>query len=98
MTATQAAIRLYADGGISVEPFIRLTGSTHILCCTYDDAAPILSVDDGHVRVSVTVPDTHQVTGEDVERGRLLAEAAACYVAELEKRVAIQEGAAGEAA
>jgi hypothetical protein len=95
MTATQATIRLYADSGITVEPFIRLTRSTHIHCCTYDDQAPILSLDDEHVRVSLTVPDTHQVTGQDVEQGRRLAEAVARYVAELEKRAATGKDAAG---
>ena len=68
MTATSATIRLHADGAIRVEPFIRLTGSTHIMCCTYDDQAPILAIDDGNVSVSLTVPDVHRVTGEDVNR------------------------------
>jgi hypothetical protein len=54
-----------------------------------------VSIDDEHVRVWVTVPDTHHVTGEDVERGRLLADAVARYVAELEKRAAISKDAAG---
>ena len=31
MTATTATIRLHADGAIRVEPFIRLTGSTHVM-------------------------------------------------------------------
>jgi len=94
MTTTQATIRLYADSRISVEPFIRLTGSTHIHCHTYDDQAPILSVDDEHVSVSLTAPDTHQVTDRDVEQGRRLAEAVARYVAELEKRATIDKDAA----
>ena len=53
---------------IRVEPFIRLTGGTFIRCCTYDDQAPILAIDDGNVSVSLTVPDVHRVTGEDVNR------------------------------
>jgi hypothetical protein len=72
---TQATIRLHADGGIRVEPFIRLTGDTRILCCTYDDQAPILAIDDGHVSVSLSVPDVHRVTGEDVNRAMALADA-----------------------
>ena len=98
MTATQAIIRLGADGEIRVEPFIRLTGTTHILCCTYEDSAPILAIDDGTVSLSVTVPDTAQVTGEDLERARVLADAVARYVAGLEQRAAIQDSAADEAA
>jgi hypothetical protein len=98
MTATQATIRLSADGEIRVEPFIRLTGHTHILCCTYDDCAPILAIDDGTVSLSVTVPDTAQVTGEDLDRGRALAEAVARYVAELERRAVTDQDAASEAA
>jgi hypothetical protein len=98
MTATQAVIRLSADGAIRVEPFIRLTGHTHILCCTYEDSAPILAIDDGTVSLSVTVPDTAQVTGEDLKWGRALADAVARYVAGLEHRATIRDGAAGEAA
>ena len=97
MTATQATIRLSADGAIRVEPFIRLTGTTHINCHVYDDSAPILAVDDGTVSLSVTVPDTAQVTGEDLERGRVLADAVARYVAGLEHRAVIQDSAADEA-
>ena len=97
MTATQATIRL-VGAEISVEPFIRLTGSTHILCCTYEDQAPILAIDDGTVSLSVTVPDTAQVTGEDLKRGRALADAVALYVAGLEQRAANQDSVASEAA
>jgi hypothetical protein len=97
MTGTQATIRL-VGAEIRVEPFIRLTGSTHILCCTYEDQAPILAIDDGTVSLSVSVPDVRQVTGEDLERGRALADAVARYVAGLEQRAAIQDGAADEAA
>ena len=98
MTATQAMIRLSADGAIRVEPFIRLTGHTHILCYTYDDCAPILAIDDGTVSLSVTVPDTAQVTGEDLKQGRALADAVTRYVAGLEQRAAIQDSAPDEAA
>ena len=98
MTATSATIRLHADGGIRVEPFIRLTGSTHVMCCTYEDQAPILAIDDGNVSVSLTVPDVHRVTGEDVNRALALADAVARYIAELGERVATEDAAAGEAA
>jgi hypothetical protein len=90
---TQATIRLHADGGIRVEPFIRLTGSTHVMCCTYDDQAPILSIDDGNVSVSLTVPDVHRVTGQDVNRAMALADAVARYIAELGEHVATEDAA-----
>jgi len=98
MTATQATIRLSADGAIRVEPFIRLTATTHINCHVYGDSAPILAIDDGTVSLSVTVPDTAQVTGEDLKRGRALADAVALYVAGLEQRAANQDSVASEAA
>ena len=98
MTATQAVIRLSADGEIRVEPFLRLTGHAHILCCTYEDSAPILAINDGTVSLSMTVPDTAQVTGEDVERARVLADAVVRYVAGLEQRTVIQDSAPDEAA
>jgi hypothetical protein len=95
---TQATIRLHADGGIRVEPFIRLTGSTHVMCCTYDDQAPILAIDDGNVSVSLTVPDVHHVTGQDVNRAVALADAVARYLAELGAHVADEDSAAPDAA
>ena len=95
---TQATIRLHADGRIKVEPFIRLTGDTHILCCTYDDQAPILAIDDGNVSVSITVPDVHRVTGQDVNRAMALADAVAQYAAELGEHVADEDSAAPDAA
>jgi hypothetical protein len=95
---TQETIRLHADGAVKVEPFIRLTDSTHIYCCTYDDQAPILAIDDGNVSLSLTVPDVHRVTGEDVNRAMKLADAVARYIAELGQRVATEDGAAQDAA
>jgi hypothetical protein len=93
MTETQAAIRLFADGTLKVEPFIRLTGGTFIHCCIYDDQAPILAIDDGNVSVSLTVPDVHHVTGEDVNRAVALADAVARYITELGAHVADEDAA-----
>ena len=98
MTETQASIRLLADGTVKVEPFIRLTGSTHVMCCTYEDQAPILAIDDGNVSVSLTVPDVHRVTGQDVNRAMALADAVARYIAELGERLADDDRAAQDAA
>ena len=100
MTAvkTDATVRFASSGAVIVEPVIRLNASTHIDCYVYDDSAPILIIEDGNVRLSLTVPDTGQVTGEDVNRGLVLADAVARYVAELGARADIQDGAADEAA
>jgi hypothetical protein len=95
---TSAEVRFGPDGVVKVDSFVHLTGSTYIDCYIYDDSAPILVIRDGHVIVSVSVPDAGQVTAEDVQWGRSLADAAARYVAELEQRAASQDGAAGEAA
>ena len=70
------------------QPSIRLNASTFIHCHVYDDCAPILAIEDGNVRLSLTVPDTDHVTGEDVNRAMALADAVARYIAELGERVA----------
>ena len=100
MTAvkTDATVRFGSSGVVTVEPVIRLNAGTHIDCYVYDDCAPILAIEDGNVRVSLTVPDTAQVTGEDVNRGLALANAVARYVAELGARADIHDSAADEAA
>jgi hypothetical protein len=95
---TSAEVRFGPDGVVKVDSFVRLTGSTCIDCYAYDDSAPILGIRDGHVIVSVSVPDTAQVTAEDVQWGRSLAAAAARYVVGLEQRAASQDSAASEAA
>ena len=43
MTAT-SEVRFGADGTAKVQSYVRLTDSTCIRCCTYDDAAPILTI------------------------------------------------------
>ena len=62
------------------------------------DQPPILSVDDRHVSVTVSVPDSGRVSPEDVETARRLADAVAVYIAELETRMAAQDSAAKEVA
>ena len=97
--ATRASVCFGPGAEVRVEPFIRMTGSTRIMCCTYDDHAPILAIDDGNVSVSLSVPDVHHVTGEDVNRALALADAVARYAAELGERVSDEDrAAAGEAA
>ena len=98
MTATSASIRFGETGEAKVQSYVRLTASTHIHCCTYDDAAPILTIQDGPADITITNPGRGEVTEEDVTFGRQLAEAVTRYVAELERRAAMQDSAAGEAA
>ena len=40
MTETSASVRFGANGAATVQSYVRLTASTYIRCCTYDDAAP----------------------------------------------------------
>ncbi len=88
MTQTSASVRFGATGEATVQSYVRLTGSTYIRCCTYDDAAPILAIRDGAVDITITNPGRGEVTEEDVRFGRLLAEAVARYAAELERLAA----------
>jgi hypothetical protein len=87
MTAT-AEVRFSGDGTATVRSYVRLTASTHIQCCTYPDAAPILAIHDGPADITITNPGQGGVTEDDVRFGRLLAEAVNRYAAELEKLAA----------
>ena len=82
---SNASVQFDPGGPAEVSATVRLNGGSRIYCHRYEDSAPILSITDAHVRLSVSVPDPDQVTAEDVSFGRLLAEAVARYVAELEK-------------
>jgi hypothetical protein len=105
MTAT-AEVRFGEDGQITLKSYIRLTASTHIQCCTYDDAAPILSIRDGQVDITITNPGRGEVTEQDVSFGWALVEAVTRYAAELEDKLAAaardtrpgQDGPGGRAA
>jgi hypothetical protein len=94
MTQTSASVRFDADGAAKVQSYVRLTGSTYVHCCTYDDAAPILTIQDGPADITITNPGRGEVTEDDVTWGRLLAEAVARYAAELEKLAARNRAAA----
>ena len=87
MTAT-SEVRFGADGAAKVQSYVRLTDSTYIHCCTYEDAAPILTIQDGPADITITNPGRGEVTEDDVRFGRLLAEAVNRYAAELEKHAA----------
>jgi len=82
MTAT-VSVRFGPDGSAAVQSYVRLTTSTHIHCCTYDDAAPILSIHDGAADITITNPGKGEVTDDDVAFGRQLADAVTRYAAEL---------------
>jgi hypothetical protein len=88
MTGTSASVRFGADGEAKVESYVRLTASTFIRCCTYEDAAPILTIQDGAADITITSLGRGEVTEDDVRFGRALAEAVNLYVAELEKLAA----------
>jgi hypothetical protein len=96
---SDACIRFSPDGPAGVDAGLHLSGGSFICCHTYPDNPPILSVRDRHVSVRVTVPDSGQVTPQDLDTARRLADAVAAYIAELETRMAVQDPAAeGEAA
>jgi hypothetical protein len=95
---TSATVRFSSSGPVEVQPSIRLNPATRIHCHVYDDCAPILAIEDGNVRLSLTVPDTVHVTGEDVNRAMALADAVARYAAELGEHVADEDSAAPDAA
>jgi len=71
MTAT-SEIRFGPDGTAKVQSYVRLTASTWIRCCTYQDEAPILTIQDGPAEITITNPGRGEVTEEDVRFGRLI--------------------------
>ena len=85
MTAT-AEVRFGDGGPATVRSYVRLTASTHVQCCTYPDAAPILSIGDGPVDITITNPGRGEATADDVTFARQLAAAVAQYAAEMERR------------
>ncbi len=96
MTAT-SEVRFGTNGETKVQSYVRLTDSTYIRCCTYPDAAPILTILDGAVDITITNPGRGEVTEDDVRFGRLLAEAVTRYAAELEKHAATNPATAAGA-
>jgi hypothetical protein len=85
-----AYIKFWPGGSGEVDASLRLTGKSDILCHSYDDRPAILSIRDAHVSVTVTVPDSGQVTAEDVATARRLADAVARYIADLERRLSAE--------
>ena len=87
-------VRFSPDGPAEVDASLHLTANSFICCHTYPADPPILSVKDAHVSVTVTVPDQHKVTPDDLDTAQRLAVAVAVYIAELETRMAAQGSAA----
>jgi hypothetical protein len=87
-------VRFGADGPARVQSYVRLTDSTYICCCTYDDHAPILTIQDGPADITITSPGQGDVTKDDLRFGRELAQAVNRYLAELEKLAAQNDGTA----
>jgi hypothetical protein len=87
MTQSTGSVSFRADGTGQVDACLRLTGNSYVLCCTYDDRPPILSVSDARVSVTVSVPDADTVTPDDLATARRLADAVTRYVTELERHV-----------
>jgi len=54
--SASASVRFEPDGAATVQSYVRLTASTDIRCCTYEDAAPILTVRDGAADITITNP------------------------------------------
>ena len=96
MTAT-SEVRFDPDGAAKVRSYVRLTASTYMHCSVYDDAAPILTIQDGPADITITNPGSGEVTEDDVRFGRALAEAVTRYAAELEKIAATNHVAAAGA-
>ncbi len=90
MSETVAEVRFTPDGAVTVQCYVRVTASTYIRCCTYQDAAPILTIHDAPADITITNPARGEVTEQDVAFGRQLAAAAALYAAELERLAADQ--------
>jgi hypothetical protein len=89
VNSTSAEVRFGPAGVVKVASHLYPATTTYVDCFAYQDQAPILVIRDGHVEVTITAPDSGRVTAEDLARGRELAEAAARYVAELERHQAV---------
>jgi len=97
VNSTSAEVRFGPAGVVKVASHLYPAATTYIDCFTYPDQPPILVIRDGPVEVTITAPDSGQVTAQDVARGRELAEAATRYLAELERRQTDRGSATGPA-
>ena len=86
---TSASVWFGAGQAPEVDARLHPTDRTRMNCYLYPGSAPILAIDDAHVKVTLTVPESDKVTGQDVTVARELAEAVARYVAELERLASV---------
>ena len=93
MIQSTAYLKVGPDGLSGVNASLYVSGGSHIMCCTYADRPPILSLDDQCVSVSITVPDSNRVTAEDLDTARRLAKAVGEYITDLEQQIDKQEAA-----
>jgi hypothetical protein len=91
MIPSSATIRFRSDGAPQVDASLRLTGSSQINCFTYPGKPPILAIDDAHVQVSITVPESGTVTPADLATAHRLAAAVASYITGLHERLPIAD-------
>jgi hypothetical protein len=97
-TPSMAMIQVSKTGTVDVGAMLRLCGDSFIACHTYSDGAPILAIDDGPARITVTVPDREYVTEADLNTAHRLADAVDRYVTELKIRLRKQDAARSQAA
>jgi hypothetical protein len=88
-----AYVQFGPDHVPEIDASVRLNPASRMYCHTYPDSAPVVSITDTPVKVSISVPDPDQVTGQDVDCARQLAALVARYVTELEHLAAANQDA-----
>ena len=94
-------VRFGADGRSRVDVSLRLVPGSRIEFFPYDEEPPIVSLDEGHLSVTITVPDRQHVMQDDVYTARRLAVSFCNYATELAQvleRQQAKDAAGGEAA
>jgi hypothetical protein len=85
MLSTEFSVYMIPGHAREVSVSIRPDAKAHAYCCTYADEAPILAVSHAGIGLTVTPPDRCRVDDLQLRFARDLAEAAATYVAALER-------------
>ncbi len=86
MITSTGSVEFGPDGIGEVTAQLHLSAASHIRCHHYDGKAPILSIRDRHVAVSISPPEVELVTAEDVATARRLAAELERYIADLQAR------------
>jgi hypothetical protein len=98
---SNVSVRFGADGRSRLDVSLRLPPESHVAFYPYDDEPPIVSLSDGTVSVTISVPDRQHVTQADVHKARVLAMSFSNYAKELAlvlDRQNKKDAAGGEAA